>query len=364
MVRIRLRGINKVKRRLADGTRVEYHSIRGAKGSGFWKSTDPVKLGSQDYIAAYQSALRPNKSEGSFGEVIEQFLESNEFRKLAPRTKRDYRKWLDEVRDRFGSAPRSAFEDHRIRATALKWRDRWSGKNADYAWTVLRRVVSWAVGRGILKQHHLRDAGSLYHSNRADIIWTEDEVAAVERMAPVHVARALRAAVETGLRPGDLIGLSKAHVEETPVGRRIKLNTRKRERVASIPVTPKMAEIIDSAPGFLVLTAARNGAWTEENMSKSVKKAARKAEVREELRLYDARGSAVSRLVLSGVTVPELAIHMGWSPRTAAEMIERYAVLDPAMSDAVLAKLQSAGAKPEQNLQNGVQNTPSEQNQT
>ena len=145
---------------------------------------------------------------------------------------------------------------------------------------------------------------------------------------------------------------------------RIELNTRKRDRVASIPVTSKMAEIIDSAPGFLVLTAARDGAWTEENMSKSVKKAARNAEVREELRLYDARGSAVSRLVLSGVTVPELAIHMGWSPRTAAEMIERYAVLDPSMSDAVLAKLQSERVDPEQILQTGVQNTPLEQIKT
>jgi len=339
MFKVRLTGINRVKARLADGTRVEYHSIRGAKDSRFWKSTDTIKIGSPEYLAAYQGAKRPSTDGDTFGKLIIDYLDSGEFRKLAPRTKADYRRWIDHIRDRFASAPLAVFENPKVRQAALKWRDQWNGKNAEYAWTVLRRIVSWAVDRGKIGNHYLRGGGGLYKSDRADIIWTEQEIVTIGQEAPSYISRALRAAAETGLRPGDLIRLSKNHILTTPNGRRIQIRTNKKNRMASIPVTQKMAEIIDSAPGLIILTNSRGLTWTEGALSKAVTRARRAANLREELRLYDARGSAATRLLFAGATLSELAVYMGWSPKTAAEMIEKYAALDPAMADSVLVKL-------------------------
>lgn len=62
------------------------------------------------------------------------------------------------------------------------------------------------------------------------------------------VRRILWVACETGLRPGDLINLTIGAVEQTPAGRRLRVRTNKRVRLAHIPITPELAEIIDTTP--------------------------------------------------------------------------------------------------------------------
>jgi len=50
----------------------------------------------------------------------------------------------------------------------------------------------------------------------------------------------------------------------------------------------------------------------------------------------------VTRLVRAGCNLGELAAHMGWSYQHAAAMLERYAALDPEMTDGILKKVQAA----------------------
>ncbi|MDG1004859.1 MAG: tyrosine-type recombinase/integrase [Paracoccaceae bacterium] len=339
MVDIKQKHINRVKGRLADGTVVEYHSIRGEKNSRFWKSTDDTEIGSAEYISAYQTATRRRTSSGSFGDVISEYLSSGEFRKLATRTQLDYQKWLDRIRNQFGSAPVEVIDDPRIRQAAMKWRDQWSGKNAQYAWTVLRLVVSWGYDRGHFRNHHLRGGGRVYKSDRSDIIWTEAEVVTVETTALAHMGKAIRAAVETGLRPGDLVRLAKSHFEDTANGKQIRIKTKKTGAMVTIPVTLKMAGVLAAASDELILTNANGLQWSEQWLSKVIGKARQAAGLRDDLRLYDARGSAATRLVLAGATIHEIAQHMGWSVKTASNMVEKYAALDPALADSVRAKL-------------------------
>lgn len=65
-----------------------------------------------------------------------------------------------------------------------------------------------------------------------------------------------------------------------------------------------------------------------------------KLNLRKELHLYDARGTAVTRLVRAGCTIAELAAHMGWSVAHAADMVSRYAALDPDMTDGIQDKVE------------------------
>lgn len=333
--------INRVKWTLADGSRVEYHSIRGVKGSRFWKSTDDIKVGSPEYLAAYQGIARPQSDEEKFGSVIDAYFDSGEFRDKSPRTKKDYQRWGNEVRKKFASAPKSAIENPKIRQIAMKWRDQWDGRNADYAWTVLSLIVSWAYEAGKLQQHHLRRGKKRYKVDRAEIIWTEFEVQKIEETAPEWIWRALRAAVESGLRPGDLIRLTRGHITKTTAGRRVQIRTKKRGKPATIPVTQALADIIDSTPAdrMLILVNAHGEQLSEEWLSKALNRARKSAGLREELRLYDARGACVTRLVIAGATLSEIAHHMGWGQSTAAKMLETYAAMDPNLSDSVLAKL-------------------------
>jgi len=61
-----------------------------------------------------------------------------------------------------------------------------------------------------------------------------------------------------------------------------------------------------------------------------------------DMRLYDARGAAATRLLRAGLSLAQIAGYMGWSLRSAAAMIDRYAQVSPGETDAVLTLLSTA----------------------
>nr|WP_277022429.1 tyrosine-type recombinase/integrase [Paracoccus hibiscisoli] len=156
--------------------------------------------------------------------------------------------------------------------------------------------------------------------------------------------RILCAACETGLRPADLIKLTAANVEDTPMGRRLRVRTNKRKRLAHIPITRPLAALIDSTPSHqpLILTNASGDALTPHRASEGVRQWRDKAKLSDDLRLNDARGTAATRLLNAGLSLAEIANHMGWSVRYAANVIEHYARVSPDETDAVLVKLAQA----------------------
>lgn len=345
MVRVDLPHIHRVRRALADGSSVEYHSIRGVPGSRFWRTGDSP-VGSPEYVDAYRAAGRRPTTGATFGAIITAYLDSGEFRALAPRTQRDYRQWADRIRTAFGDAPLAAFERPAIRAVAMKWRDRWSGKQAAYGWTVLRLIAAWAYDSGRLQHHHLRGGGrGLYRASRAEIVWTGPEVETFTETAPDWLARALVLATETGLRPGDIVKLTRAHVRPTPKGRQIYVRTGKSrgQQVAAVPVTARAAAIIDATPPdrLLILVNEAGTQLSEGWLSKAVRKHCRRCGLGDRLRLYDARGTAVTRLLRAGASVEQMAQAFGWRLDTAAGMIRHYAALDPGVTDDVLALLEA-----------------------
>lgn len=324
---------------LASGERVEYHyAFRG--GPLIWRTGHPYAVGSAEYIDAWRTAAQPTRAAGTFREVIRAYQSSGDWKRLAPRTRADYSRWLDRIDTKFGTAPLDAFNRPAIRPVALAWRDGWTGRQADYGWSVLVRVVSWAHHRGLLRRHHLGGVEQLYSADRAEIVWTPAAIDAFAG-APEPLRRAIVAATETGLRPGDLVQLARTHVHATPHGRRIQIRTAKRGRLVSIPVTPAMAAIVDTTPAgqMLILTSARGRPWDTEHLSKSVKAWARRCGLDDRLRLYDARGTACTRLLMAGATMAEIALVMGWSVATASRMVAIYAALDPRLADDVLVKL-------------------------
>ena len=243
------------------------------------------------------------------------------------------------------------WEEPAARQDLNKWRGAWdhSPKQYDYAGTVVSLFLNWAVSEGYISSNSCQRFKKLYEVDRSGIVWAPSQVEEVIEKSPDWVGRILITATETGLRIGDFIGLTRNQVETTPLGRRISLKTNKRGVPAHIPVTPKMAEVIDNTPKdrLLILTNASGNPLTEHRASEGVRQWRDKAglkpdSVGEDLRLNDARGTAATRLLRAGVSLAQIAAHMGWSLRTAAQMIERYAQVSPEETDEVLTLLATA----------------------
>tara|TARA_R100000322_G_scaffold167166_1_gene134663 strand:+ start:12953 stop:13990 length:1038 start_codon:yes stop_codon:yes gene_type:complete len=336
-------GIHRVRRKLADGTyRHHHYAWRG--GPKFWDNASDVKLNSAEYFAAFTAvAMTPKVGDYMTPDLVSDYLASADFKAKKERTQSDYRRWATRFAEEFTNDPARIFEDPRSRGEVNAWREGWahSPKQYDYAGTVVTVILNWARDAGKVREHHCDRLRKIYTSDRAEILWTPADIETFNRTAPLWVRRILSAALETGLRPGDLIELNRGQIETTPGGRRLTVRTNKRGRIASIPVTPGLADLIDSTPRgqLLILVNSKGRPLTEERASKAVMEWRRKANLSDDLRLYDARGTAATRLLRAGLTLGQIASHMGWSLDHASKVIEKYAAVSPDESDAVLRLL-------------------------
>ena len=201
-MRVKLKGIHAVRVRIKTGEVTYYYAWRG----GPRLTGEP---GSPEFLASYQAAHRarrePNAS--TLHSVIVGYRKSTEFTQLRERTQSDYRKQMAKVETAFGSLPLEALEDSRVTKDFLDWRGTMaaSHRQADYAWFMLMRLISFARGRGLTKYRLPERVGRLYHSDRAESIWTTANVAAFMGVASEPLQRAMVMALETGQRQGDLL---------------------------------------------------------------------------------------------------------------------------------------------------------------
>jgi integrase len=346
-----MKGVHRVRKRLASGQLAEYHyAWRG--GPRFWDNTMEPRVGSMEYIDLYREIIASHRAgpnpKGTFQEIINEFLDSSDFASLGDRTRKDHKKNIIKkggIAEEFGNAPIAAFEEKRIRKEVLRWRDKFSSGTGDNIMATMQRLVSFAHERGILGENYLRGVRKQVKSNRAEVIWRQDEIDLMVKRAPKYVSNILVAAIETGYRPGDLNLLDRSHFEERPNGEgRILIRTQKSRgrNFASVPVTRRMKALLDSLPEdqTRIIVGANGQPWkNSQKLGQSISEWRDKLGIRKELRLYDARGTAVTRLVRAGCTLGELASHMGWSFQHASQMLERYAALDPEMSDGILRKV-------------------------
>src|SRR5262249_61357048 len=131
-----------------------------------------------------------------------------DFLGLRERTRADYIQQLVKIEQRFGVARLEAMADVRTRGIFLDWRDELalsSKRQADYAWQVLARVLSWAKDRGKITVNPCERGGRVYHGTRVDFVWSVEDEAAFLEHAPAHLHFPLLLALWTGQRQGDLL---------------------------------------------------------------------------------------------------------------------------------------------------------------
>ena len=162
-------------------------------------------------------------------------------------------------------------------------------------------------------------------ADRAEIIWEDAEVDLFCQRAPELHADAVRLARETGLRIGDLVELERSEIKRAPDGSRaiILRPNKRRRRIVNMPLTPAAEAIIDKAPisRRLILKPKRADAWDPARLSREVREYATEFDIRPELRFNDLRGTKVTEMVWAGISVPDLAIRIGWKIETAAKML-------------------------------------------
>ena len=169
--------------------------------------------GTPEFIASYNEAIAAKAAtpQGSAAVGVAELSEQRRIpRPRASARARDYVVKIKVIEAEFGDFPLSALTDRRTRGIFLAWRDKLAVKSrrqADYAWQVLARMLSWGLDRGLVLANPCARGGRLYRGSRRDNIWTADDEAAFLRSAPAHLHLPLLLALWTGQRQGDLLRL-------------------------------------------------------------------------------------------------------------------------------------------------------------
>jgi integrase len=343
-MRIRLRGINRVTKRLADGTQRTYWYA--------WKGGPPLcgEPGTPEFMSSYNEAISRKvvPPRGTLLSVLQQYQASEDFRALADSTRRSYVPLITRIEKRFGDFPLSALTDRRSRGIFMGWRDQLAAsagrRQADYAWAVLARLLSWSFDRGLVAANPCERGGRLYRGGgRAEKIWTAADEAAFLERAPAHLHLPLLLALWTGQRQGDLLRLPWSGYN----GTHIRLRQSKTGTRVVIPIGEPLKVKLDATlkRSTIILTNSDGKPWTSDGFRASWGKACKTVGV-VGVTFNDLRGTAVTRLAVAGCTEAEIATITGHSLRGVHTILDsHYVSRDPALGESAIRKLEK-GTRP------------------
>lgn len=312
--------VHVIRKRLKSGDRYYVYAWRGGPQIHAQDGTRPVIT--RDILDKAFAARQQGNEDyaGSFEAVIDAYLTSPEFDRLADVTKSDYRRWSARISQRFGNAPVEIMADYRMKKDIGIWRDKWAEqpRAADRAVGTLSTILGWAHQRGMIAGNIAAGLGTLHRVNRADLIWEDRHWEAVKDV-PKHIMTALRLGQMTGLRMGDLLRLDWSQVGTNA----IVIRTSKRKVRAAIPMHRELKDLLDEIGGDegAVLRNSKGQPWTSSGFKSSWSNAKPDGFDRH---FHDLRGTCVTWFVNKRLTDEEIARIIGWDTKRIAEIRARY----------------------------------------
>ena len=331
---VKLKGLKKVKKTLASGKRIYYcYAWRGGPLLKH-RSGEPIQPGDPLLVNAFATATKNRFGDSSetMGRLISEFKGSSAFADKSAKTRQAYSRYLDLIRDEFGDMPLEALQDKSARGEFKKWRDTMSAtpRAADYAWTTLARVLSFAKDRGMIAVNVAERGGRLYEADRTEKIWTEDDVRAVLALHKPDISAALLMALWTGQRQGDLLRSAWPNYD----GLKLRVRQGKTGARVVIPLSAPVRAMLDKMraealaggkgeAAVTILTNSYGKPWTSDGFRASWRKACALAGVRG-LTFHDLRGTAVTRLALSGCNTAQIASITGHSMKDVESILDAH----------------------------------------
>jgi excisionase family DNA binding protein len=183
-------------------------------------ATDSLEEAQQVYKRRLEELARgvwrhPKNRKLPFGELIDQYLESHAFTKIAPATQRMYRQRLAIVRERFGySQVLSLTADDVDEFVKDRLDDEASSTTVFHDVATMIRVLNWANEKRLIPYLPFPTKG--LKPNRAEflsqVLGVEQEKAVLLAAEPYQRAMII-AALDAGLRKGEIFGQRWEHVD-------------------------------------------------------------------------------------------------------------------------------------------------------
>lgn len=313
-----LPGLHNVKVKRRDGTATVYHYA--------WRGGPRIEAepGTRQFRAEfYRLTEGREQSQQTMADLIASYAGSPQFARLAEKTRKDYRRALDHISQRYFDLPIDLLSAKGMRAEFLEWRDTMADRprTADFTMTVLARVLSWAKDREIIETNKAERIGRLARGSRKDIIWSDDDIAAFMAVAPKHLQDALMLALWTLQRQGDLLALEWPQIS----GNVLTVVQGKTGAKVRLLLPDALATWLDAMPrrNRKILTTRSGQEWTQDGFRASWARYAHKSGIAGRLTFHDLRGTGITALYRDGYDLRTIAMVSGHTEREAENVIRR-----------------------------------------
>lgn len=227
--------------------------IRRSRGQSVMMKEE---LGTPEFADHYSQLLKgrePTPTKRNFEALILSYFESNAYKKLKPRTKADYRKYIGHIRVIWGTKDPQKIETHHIyelhRANARHWRQ------ANYLVQVMVVLMKHARLIGFLKKEHGNPAKGIplfKQQSEGWEPWPDDVREEFEEMATSRARLVYELCVGTGQRIGDVLKMRWDHFQDGAYD----FTQGKGEKRLWIPLTDRLTDYLASIEkkGLTVIT--------------------------------------------------------------------------------------------------------------
>lgn len=338
---MRLKGIHKVKRRLATGeVRTHYYAWRGGP-----------KMVSEPGTFEFAAELAKHKAESApvqiktIDDLIDDFLKSHAFETLAEKTKTAHKDSFKAIRKQWPSFPLKLTQQRGMKAMIRKWHQTFAAtpRRADQMLFSLSRVLTFGVDEEIIDKNPCAGISRLYTGSRRESVWTPELIGRFRAGAREDMLLAFEMAIHTGQRQGDLLSLTWKQYDGTHLSIE-QGKTRKRVRVK---VHATLKAMLDKLPRdrIRILTNSRNRPWTSDGFQTSWGKQCAKLHI-SGVTFHDLRGTFITDRRREGSTLEQIASITGHSLAEVGRVLEKhYLATDQQTSDTVILRMERTSRK-------------------
>lgn len=344
-----------VRKLLREGVAWYVYAWRGGPQIKRVEGAKRPKLTSADWVRINDAEKdRQSAKNDLVGGALTAFRQSLYWRELADSTKRTWDRHLDMIEEKWGKVPIAIFNDPRMKAKIVGWRNTMAHtpRTADISVSVLSRFLDWANLDGLIILNPALGIPSLNRSeSRAPVVWLAEDLAAIKEVAQQPLRDAIDLAALTGMRRADLVALRWDEVGDLAIHRTAAKRSRRKRYRVTIPRLPELNTLLDALrerpkkDGVeTVLVNSFGKPWTGDGLNSSFHDARGRAnngkgiwyverdpstgeERRTQKRLHDLRGTFVTRIIAhptASLTNREVADIMGWSPEQVDQIRKRY----------------------------------------
>jgi hypothetical protein len=331
-----LKGINRIKKRQANGT-IKIYLYHRATG---------LPLDPNNLVASYAAAEKTKKvaSQDTLTHLIHVFDSSTYFDGLSETSRREYGLEAETHRASLGGCSVSTFDNAddalEFGKDALSWHDemgKTSRRSADNLMACLARVLSFAKEKCLIKFNPIDTFKRLYKSDRSEKVWSDELQKDFIAKARPAMATAMYLVRNTGMRASDCRKFPWTRYNGTLV----QIRCSKTGKMLWIPATRELKAHLDGLDkrGALVMLTPTGKAFTKRYFNECWREDADKVGAGD-LNFHDNRGTAATLFAEAGATAPEIAEAMTWTTDRPQRIIDTYLARRGTLAANAIAKLE------------------------